>query len=83
MARTPTLKVQIPGVVTSASIIESGIPESDNLVLTFMAFSDAMKARILERIAKGDDIRVSLTNEPIRTGEWFEPLHSDSVAAHN
>lgn len=82
MSRTSNIKVQIPGVITSSAIINHGIPEGD-LVLTFMAFSDAMKARILERIAKGDDIRVSLTNEPIRTGEWFEPLHSDSVAAHN
>lgn len=64
---TQNIKVQVPGASTS-----SGIPKEGE-VLTFMAFSDNMKARVLEWIASGDTIVVTLTDEPVRTGEWYEP----------
>lgn len=42
--------------------------------LTFIAYSDTMKARVLEKIAAGAPYRVTITDDPPVDGEWFEPL---------
>lgn len=68
-----TIKVQIPGRVTASALVESGLDASSNGVLTFHAFSDAMKARVLELIAAGQHVVVKATTEVPRTGDWFEP----------
>ena len=45
------IKVQRPiGVMSVAAIVENGLPK-DGERLTFCAYSDEMKARVLERIA--------------------------------
>ena len=68
------LKVQrTDRYATAAAIIESGLPEPD-AVLTFIAYSDEMKARVLEGLASGVPYRVTKTQEEARDGEWFEPL---------
>jgi hypothetical protein len=41
--------------------------------VTFHAFSDTMKARVLELIAKGNErVLLRVTDETPRTGEWME-----------
>lgn len=66
------IKVQIPNAISSASILESGTKGIENKMLTFHAFSDKMKACVLERIAAGDKLIISITNEAPRVGEWME-----------
>jgi len=70
-----TIKVQIiGGVSTKKSAIESGFDAIQH-PLTFHAYSDTMKARILEVYLKNpDSIVLSLTDESPRDGEWHEPL---------
>lgn len=69
-----TIKVQIIGGVSTKSAIESGI-DSIHYPLTFHAYSDTMKARILESYLKNPEkIVLSLTDEIARDGEWHEPL---------
>jgi hypothetical protein len=65
------IKVQMPGKVTAAALIESGTDYTGKC-LTFHAFSKEMKARVLEQIALGAPILVSETFEKPRTGEWME-----------
>ena len=39
--------------------------------VTFIAYSDTMKARILESMVRNpNDIKISETDEPARDGEW-------------
>jgi hypothetical protein len=80
-----TIKVQIVGGGSVKSLIEAG-PEScnpefaKNNHLTFHAYSDTMKARILEQMIKSPArIGISFTDEPYRTGEWHEPLIVDAI----
>ena len=69
-----TIKVQIIGGVSTKSAIESGFYEIQH-PLTFHAYSDTMKARILESYLKNPDkIVLSFTDESPRDGEWHEPL---------
>jgi hypothetical protein len=84
---TINLKVQILNRFTTKSILNSVIC-CDSLVLnledplTFHAYSDTMKARILESLLKPENagkIAVSITDEPARDGEWHEPLVNDSL----
>jgi len=65
------VKVQLPSRYPSDRVLLTRIPEVGE-VFTFHAFSDAMKARVLELIASGQNVVVSLTDENPRTGEWFE-----------
>lgn len=66
------LKVQrTDGAISANALIESGF-DIEGKRLTFLAYSDAMKARILEKIAHGAPYRVYPTTEPPRDGEWFE-----------
>ena len=66
------LKVQMPGKLTAAALMNSGLGFNEGKCLTFHAFSDKMKARILEQIALGQNITVSVTTEEPKTGEWME-----------
>ena len=69
-----TIKVQIIGGLSTKSAIESGF---DNIQhpLTFHAYSDTMKARVLEAYLKNPDkIVLSFTDETPCAGEWHEPL---------
>lgn len=76
----PTIKVQIVNGASVSSVIgASNIDDAKN-PLTFHAFSDAMKARILEQFIKSDaKIGISFTDDKPRTGEWHEPLVDNSV----
>jgi len=72
------LKVQrTDSYVTAAAIINSGWPHS--YAITFIAYSDEMKARVLEKIAAGVPYRVTVTNDPGIVGEWFEPLVGENA----
>jgi len=69
-----TIKVQIIGAVSIKSAIESGI-DVTQYPLTFHAYSNTMKARVLELYLKNPErIVLSFTNEIARDGEWHEPL---------
>lgn len=66
------IKVQLPDRISTAALIESGIHIKGQCV-TFHAFSDTMKARVLELIAKGNErVLLRVTDETPRTGEWME-----------
>jgi hypothetical protein len=62
--------------VTAAAMINSGWRRQGD-ALTFIAYSDTMKARVLEKIAAGAPYRVTVTDDPAVDGEWFEPLVED------
>jgi hypothetical protein len=64
------IKVQLPDKVSANSMIESGIKSEG--ILTFHAYSQEMKARVLEMIAKGERVIVKPCEEPRRNGEWLE-----------
>jgi hypothetical protein len=66
------IKVQLPGRVSAAALIENGLDFPNGDILTFHAYSDTMKARILEFIALGQSVVVKPTTEEPRDGEWFE-----------
>ena len=70
------LKIQLPDKITGAAFINQGILSDFNKgrCLTFHAFSDTMKARVLEMIAQGEKVTVSVTNEAPKTGEWMEEI---------
>ena len=71
------LKVQLPGVMSVSSILNSGTDVNlDTDVFTFHAYSVEMKARVLELIARGQKVVVIPTDESPRDGEWFEKPHS-------
>lgn len=72
------LKVQLPvGRLSSGALIESGFDDALNKCVTFHAYSDLMKARILEKIAAGGPYTVTITDETPRDGEWLEyPIKS-------
>lgn len=68
------IKVQLLNRESSKAYIESG--HRGNRALTFHAFSDQMKARILESIAKSakGTILIAPTTDIPRTGEWYEEV---------
>jgi hypothetical protein len=75
-----TIKVQIVGGGSVKSIIESCPEFANNNPLTFHAYSDTMKARILEQMIKSPArIGISFTDEPYKNGEWHEPLIGDAI----
>lgn len=79
-----TIKVQIIGGVSTRSVIENRqaieVEFRNQNPLTFHAYSDEMKARILEQMLKSPaKIGISFTDEEPRTGEWHEPLIVDAV----
>jgi hypothetical protein len=72
MLVTKVLKVQrTDGQITANALVSSGFPKPGH-VLTFIAYSNEMKARILEQIANGAPYRAFATNDKPRNGEWFE-----------
>ena len=73
------IKVQIINGASVKSVVESGFEDAQN-PLTFHAFSDTMKARILENFLKSPaQIAISLTDEAPRIGEWHEPLSENAI----
>jgi hypothetical protein len=66
------IKVQLPDRVSAAALIENGLDFPEGDILTFHAYSDMMKARVLELIAAGQNVVVKPTTEEPRDGEWFE-----------
>jgi hypothetical protein len=75
-----TIKVQIIGGISTKSIVKSGFDKIQH-PLTFHAYSDAMKARVLESYLKNPDKFVlSFTDETPCAGEWHEPLVQDNPA---
>lgn len=67
------LKVQrTDNNLTSNALIESGFDGAENKRITFHAYSDYMKARILEQIAKGAPYVVAFCDDLARDGEWLE-----------
>lgn len=74
-----TIKVQIIGGVSTKSAIESGFDATQH-PLTFHAYSDTMKARILESCLRSPGkIVLSFTNDTPRDGEWHEPIVENAV----
>ena len=74
-----TIKVQVINGASVSSVVNTYEQHGDYPVgewpLTFHAFSDTMKARILENMIKSPArIGISFTDEEPRTGEWHEPL---------
>jgi hypothetical protein len=79
MTTRKTIKVQVIGVVTTKSAIESGF-EATNEPLTFHAYTDVMKARVLESfMVSPGKIGLSFTDETPRDGEWHEEMAIDAV----
>lgn len=73
------LKVQVIGRVSVKSAVESGFEEIKN-PLTFHAFTDEFKARVLEYFLKSPaQIAISITDEDFRDGEWHEPLAGGAI----
>lgn len=56
---------------TGSAIARSGFPQEGE-VLTFLAYSDQMKARVLEMMAQGKKITLSIHEGRPRDGEWYE-----------
>jgi hypothetical protein len=79
MATRKTIKVQVVGGFSTNSLIESGF-EATNEPLTFHAYTDVMKARVLESfMVSPGKIGLSFTNETPRDGEWHEEMALDAV----
>jgi hypothetical protein len=76
-----TIKVQIIGGASASSIVNTNnFTDSYEMPLTFHAFSDLMKARIIENMIKSPcKIGISFTDETPRIGEWHEPLIENAV----
>jgi hypothetical protein len=75
------IKVQIYGGASVTSLLSGGISD-DSLQnpLTFIAYSDAMKARVLENFLKSPaKIDLSFFDGPAKDGEWHEPPIQNAV----
>lgn len=64
------IKVQIGAAMSAKSFITSGASSDP---LTFICYSEEMKARVLDLLLSDADVRVSFTDEK-RDGEWHEPF---------
>ena len=72
------IKVQIKNRLSTNAIIASGISKEGDY-LTFHAYSDQMKARILENLLNSrSEIYVSICDEARKDGEWYEPLANNA-----
>lgn len=73
------IKVQVFGGVSVRSAIESGFDDTTKLPLTFIAYSDTMKAMALENFVRSSAlIGLSIYDGPNRNGEWHEkPVESN------
>ena len=69
------IKVQIVNSASVKSALEADTIEKTREPLTFHAYSDAMKARMLEQFLKSPaKIGISICDDAPRNGEWHEPL---------
>lgn len=66
------IKVQYADKISIVAVMNSGIENAESHVLTFHAYSDTMKARVLEDIARGVKVNVFLTDDEPHAGEWLE-----------
>ncbi len=67
------IKVQIFKAPSNAALVNPKTKAIDKLPVTFIAFSDQMKARILENFLKSPlKIGISVYDGPDETGEWLE-----------
>lgn len=76
------IKVQILGYHSTNSLINSGVENvgSETNPFTFIAFSDTMKARVLEQFMKSPlKIGLSIFDGKSKTGEWHEPLIKSAI----
>jgi len=74
------IKVQLPGRTSIQAIVNArydGKDENYSGDLTFHAYSDEMKARVLEQIAKGLQAVLTEVQDEPRDGEWLEPIALD------
>ena len=68
------IKVQVIEGASVKSAIESGFDAMKN-PLTFIAYSDQMKARVLENFLKSPaKIGLSIYDGPRKDGEWHEEI---------
>ena len=82
MPQQRPIKIQIPGHATVKSVCQNENGQSGHeQPFTFIAYSDTMKARMLESILhnaiRGKSIFISFCDEQ-RDGEWHEPLSPDA-----
>lgn len=75
------IKVQFISALSADALIEQGFEAPQGKCLTIHARSDQMKARVLEQIAAGSDVVVSVTTDHFRNGSWFEELATQKAAA--
>jgi hypothetical protein len=68
-----------PPIVLKVQLVKPGIPS--NKRLTFYAYTDEFKARLLERIAAGDIYHIQATQDDpwkvdgySKSGEWHEAM---------
>jgi len=74
------IRVQIDGGVSVKSAVECGIEAATSKPLTFLAYSDMMKARVLESFLKSPSkIGLSIHNGSRRDGEWHEDFHHNAI----
>ena len=67
------IKVQLFKQPTTAALVNPKTKAIDKLPVTFIAFSDEMKARVLENFLKASiKIGISVYDGPVETGEWLE-----------
>lgn len=66
------IKVKLPYAKPTVNALENPKTTNPNGVITFHAYNDIVKAAILEYIASGVKVEVSLTNEKPVDGEWLE-----------
>lgn len=67
------IKVSISNCLSISAILESGTPCNTDKKLCFHAYSDTMKARVLDLIADNPGrIEVEITPDTPKNGEWFE-----------
>jgi hypothetical protein len=73
------IKVQIEGGASVQSIVASGVENIDK-PQTFIAFSETMKARVLEQFLQSPlKIGLSIFNGESKTGEWHEDFAANAV----
>lgn len=70
------LKIQLPKAFSLNAHVKTmtstKTAAEQDLVTTFHAYSDTMKARVLEAIAQGEEVIVKPTDDEPRDGEWLE-----------
>ena len=77
------LKVQFPDLFSLQAHVAANISTREanerDMITTIHAFSDEMKARVLEEIAAGTNVLVVSTDEEPKRGDWLEERMATSV----